>query len=59
MNTANRRLRDRVDGLEEQLDQIRGALALVDDEQLLDAVDDSDRGQQLRQVLVNIRTLAR
>jgi hypothetical protein len=58
MSREFNRLRQRVDDLEETLMQIRGGLAVVDEEQLLDAIADTGQGRQLRQVLTNISKLA-
>jgi hypothetical protein len=58
MSSAFKRLTEQLNNREEQLDQIRGAIALVEIEHLADAIADTDQGRQLRQVLTNISKLA-
>ncbi|MGW0805251.1 hypothetical protein [Nonomuraea sp. NPDC002799] len=58
MNRETRRLRDRVDDLEERLDQIRGVLDVIDDERLAAAIAHTPEGGKLHQALANIHTLA-
>lgn len=57
MSRAFNRLREQVNDLEEQLMQIKGALALVEIEGLADAIDSSEKGQQLRRALINIEKI--
>lgn len=52
------RLHERIDRLEEQLDQIRGAVALVEFEHLADVIPDTEQGRQLRRILINIEKIA-
>lgn len=58
MSGSARRRADRLDDLEECLEQVLGALDVVDDEQLLDAIPHTDKGRQLARVLANLRVLA-
>lgn len=58
MSTATKRLGTRLADREEQLRHIADALDVIDEQQLLDAIPDDDRGRQLRQVLANVRQLA-
>ncbi|WP_327047271.1 hypothetical protein OG320_05100 [Microbispora sp. NBC_01189] len=58
MSGHARRRADRLDELEERLEQIRGAIDVIDDEQLIHAIVHSEKGRQLVRVLANLRVLA-
>lgn len=57
MSREFNRLRDRVNDLEEQLDQIGGAVALIEFEHLADVIPDTEQGRQLRRILINIEKI--
>lgn len=52
-----RRLRDQLLAVEEQIDQIAGALDVIDAEQLADAIANTNQGDQLKRALANIRQI--